>query len=318
MSTALILSDGKPGHENQSKALAEGLGFSFRILPCVYPKKAKKTLSYLCDHLGLSIDLAGILPEATKLIEAERPALLIGTGSNTFYSLKLLRKKFNIPCVAVLTPSGYSLKGFDAVLAPSFDNPPSHENVIVVPTNLTPARPDFYREQTTAFLERYTPEKPRAVGVIIGGKNPIADVTPEWLKTQLDQIFAATPDCEHWVTTSRRTSPEAEAVIDSFPFDYSLIFSREKFNPIPAFVTKCERLFVSADSTGMLSEAVAVGEAKVEVLDNLTVSTGKFARFVDLLCEEGYAHRFDGSIGISDRKVDLAPIFADLKIRLGL
>ena len=73
MSTALILSDGKPGHENQSKALAEGLGFSFRILPCVYPKKAKKTLSYLCDHLGLSMDLAGILPEATKLIEAERP-----------------------------------------------------------------------------------------------------------------------------------------------------------------------------------------------------------------------------------------------------
>jgi hypothetical protein len=68
----------------------------------------------------------------------------------------------------------------------------------------------------------------------------------------------------------------------------------------------------------MLSEAVAVGEAKVEVLDNLTVSTGKFARFVDLLCEEGYAHRFDGSIGISDRKVDLAPIFADLKMRLGL
>ena len=318
MATALILSDGKPGHENQSKALAEGLGLSFRVLSCVYRKKAKKTLSYLCDRLGLSPDLAEILPEAEALIDAECPALLIGTGSNTFYSLKLLRKKFNIPCVAVLTPGGYSLNGFDAVLAPSFDNPPHRDNVIAVPTNLTPARPDFYREQTDAFLERYTPKNPRAVGVIIGGKNPIADVTPEWLKTQLEQIFAATPDCEHWVTTSRRTSPEADAVIDSFPFDYSLIFSREKFNPIPAFVTRCERLFVSADSTGMLSEAVAVGSAKVEVLDNLTVTTGKFARFVDMLCTEGYAHRFDGSAGISDRKVDLAPIFADLKIRLGL
>lgn len=316
MDTALILSDGKPGHENQSKALAEGLGLSFQIQPCVYPKKIKKTLSYLYDRLGIRTDLVGIEQEIVQRIATERPKLLIGAGSNTFYSLKVFSRKFGIPCVAILTPRGYNLKGFDAILAPSFDNPPSYANVIRIPTNLTPARPDFYQSQTQAFLERYQPKKKRAVGVIIGGKNPIADVTSEWLKQQLDQLFAATPECEHWVTTSRRTSPEAEAVVDSFPFDYSLIFSREKFNPIPAFVTQCERLFVTAESTGMLSEAVAIGASKVEVLDNLTVKTGKFARFVDHLCAEGYAHRFDGGLGVADRKVDLAPIFEDLKIRL--
>lgn len=318
MATALILSDGKPGHENQSKALAEGLGLSFDILPCVYPSKAKKTLSLLCDKIGCPADLAGVLPEASSKIQALRPVVLIGAGSNTFYSLKFLRKKFNLPCVAILTPRGYALDGFDAILAPAFDNPPQKPNVIKIPTNLTPARPDFYREQTETFLERYTPKKPRAVGVIIGGKNPIADVEPQWLKTQLEQLFAATPDCEHWVTTSRRTSPEADAVIDTFPFDYSLIFSREKFNPIPAFVTQCERLFVTAESTGMLSEAVAVGTSNVEVLDNLTVTTGKFARFVDMLCSEGYAHRFDGSVGSANRKVDLLPLITELKARLNL
>ncbi len=318
MATALILSDGKPGHENQSKALAEGLGLSFKLLPCVYPKKVKKTLSLLCDRLGMMPDLTGVLPEAKALIEAERPAVIIGAGSNTFYSLKLLRKRFNIPCVAILTPRGYSLKGFDAILAPAFDNPPQRENVIAIPTNLTPAQPEFYREQTEAFLARYTPKKPRAVGVIIGGKNPIADVEPQWLKAQLEQLFAATPDCEHWVTTSRRTSPEADAVIDTFPFDYSLIFSRERFNPIPAFVTKCERLFVTAESTGMLSEAVAVGTSHVEVLDNLTVTTGKFARFVEMLCTERYAHRFDGTVGDANRKVDLSPILEALRKKLRL
>ena len=316
MATALILSDGKPGHENQSKALAEGLGFSFQIQQCVYPNKAKKTLSYLCDRLGLTPDLTGILPEISARIATERPAILIGAGSNTFYSLKLLRRRFNIPCVAILTPGGYALDGFDAILAPTFDNPPVRPNVIPIPTNLTPARPDFYQTQTAAFFERYTPQKKRAVGVIIGGKNPIADVTAEWLQQQLTQLFAATPDCEHWVTTSRRTSPEADAVIDRFPFDYKLIFSRERFNPIPAFVTQCERLFVTAESTGMLSEAVAIGSAKVEVLDNLSVTTGKFARFVKQLCDEGYAHRFDGTLGDTCRKVDLTPVIERVKAML--
>ena len=137
-------------------------------------------------------------------------------------------------------------------------------------------------------------------------------------KTSLLAVFAATPGCERWVTTSRRTSPEAEAVLAEFPFDYTLLFSQDRFNPIPAFVTQCERLFVTADSTGMLSEAVAIGSAAVEILDNLTVATGKFARFVDNLCAEGYAHRFDGLPGDARRKVNLAPTLAALRTLLRL
>ncbi len=318
MSYALILSDGKPGHENQSKALAEGLGLSYKLVSCVYPSKLLKTLSLLCDRVGIRPDLTGVDAEAEALIAEERPALLIGAGSNTFYSLKRLRKASGLPCIAILTPRGYSLKGFDLILAPAFDNPPLLDNVIAIPTNLTPARPEMYTAQTAAFLERYVPKKERAVGVILGGKNPIADVAPEWLREQLKQLFAATPDCEHWVTTSRRTSPEADAVVDEFPFDYKLIFSRERFNPIPAFVTKCETLFVTAESTGMLSEAVAIGTSSVEVLDNLTVKTGKFARFVESLCTEGYAHRFDGTLGHARRKVDLTNLIAIVKAKLGL
>ncbi len=306
MSYALILSDGKPGHENQSKALAESLGLSFQILPCTFPCKCRKALSYLLDKVGIYCNLTGIRAPA------EKPALLIGTGSNTFYTLKVLKRQLRVPCVALLTPKGYRFSDFDAVLAPAFDRPPELPNVHLLPTNLTPARPDFYVRQTAAFKERYCPQKKRAVGVIIGGKNPIADVTPEWLEGQLKAIFEATPECEHWVTTSRRTSSEAEAVVDAFPFDYKLLFSKDNFNPIPAFVTQCETLFVTAESTGMLSEAVAIGSADVEILDNLEPNAGKFGRFVNSLCEEGYAHRFDGTLGHASRKVDISPIIAQL------
>ncbi len=311
---AFILSDGKPGHENQSKALADGLGLTYDIVPCTYPSRWKKTLSLLLDHLHCKVDLTNV----TKHLPNKKADLLIGAGSNTFYSLSILSKRLGIPCIAILTPKGYRLQNFDIILSPSFDNPPERENILKIPTNLTPARPDFYKEQTDAFFARYTPQKKRAVGVIIGGKNAIADVTGDWLKIQLQQLFDATPDCEHWVTTSRRTSPEADAVIDSFPFDYKLIFSRERFNPIPAFVTQCERLFVTAESTGMLSEAVAIGTSAVEVLDNLNVRTNKFARFVDQLCTKGYAHRFDGTLGLNAQKVDLSSTFETIRQKLNL
>ncbi len=318
MPNALILSDGKPGHENQSKALAEGLGLTARILPCTYPSKMRKAASYLCDRVGCYPDLTGIDRAVREAVEAECPALLIGTGSNTFFSLKRLRRRTGIPCVAVLTPRGYSLSGFDAVVAPAFDLPPKSEKVFEVPTNLTPSRRAFYQAQTEAFRAQYTPKKSRAVGVIVGGKNALADVSPEWLRGQLEAIFACTPDCEHWVTTSRRTSPEAEEVVASFPFDYMLLFSKNTFNPIPAFVSCCERVFVTAESTGMLSEAVAIGESAVEVLDNLPADAGKFARFAEGLYAGGYAHRFDGTLGNAKKKVALEGLFAELRARFGL
>lgn len=317
MKRAIILTDGKPGHENQSKALAAGLGLEAVLLPCTYPCRVRKSLSLLCDRLGIRPDLTGTEACARELA-AQGACCLIGAGSNTFYTLKRLRRRLGLPVIAILTPRGYALSGFDAILAPAFDRPPVRENVIPLPTNLTPARPDFYEAQTAAFLERYVPTKPRAVGIIIGGKNAIADVQAPWLRAQLEALFAATPECEHWVTTSRRTSPEAEAVIRDFPFDYRLLFSEDHFNPIPAFVTRCERLFVTAESTGMLSEAVAIGQSAVEVLDNLAPNAGKFRRFVDGLCAEGYAHRFDGTLGNAKRKVDLTPLFADLRSRLAL
>ncbi|MCI6590131.1 MAG: mitochondrial fission ELM1 family protein [Lentisphaeraceae bacterium] len=317
MKRAIILTDGKPGHENQSKALAAGLGLEAVLLPCTYPCRVRKSLSLLCDRLGIRPDLTGT-EAAARDLAAQGAVCLIGAGSNTFYTLKRLRQRLGLPAIAILTPRGYALSGFDAILAPAFDRPPVRENVIPLPTNLTPARPDFYEAQTAAFLERYVPAKPRAVGIIIGGKNAIADVQAPWLRAQLEALFAATPECEHWVTTSRRTSPEAEAVIREFSFDYRLLFSEDHFNPIPAFVTRCERLFVTAESTGMLSEAVAIGQSAVEVLDNLAPNAGKFRRFVDGLCAEGYAHRFDGSLGNAKRKVDLTPLFADLRSRLAL
>lgn len=308
---ALILTDGKAGHENQSRALAQGLDCSSDVVKTTYPTRFHKALSYAADRLGLRTD---------SLFRCALPAVgynvIICTGSNTFYPGKVLAWRLGIPVIANLYPRGYKLD-FDCILSPEFDNPPSRENIIVLPVNLTPVRPDFYAEQTAAFRVRHPISGP-AVGVIIGGPNAAADLSPEWMRTQLEEIFRATEGKQRWVTTSRRTPAETEAVVDSFPFDYKLIYSRDTFNPIPAFVSLCDTLYVTAESTGMLSEAVSQGTASVEILFNIRRPKSKFARFVRNLSRDGYARIFgEGSLERANRKVRLGPVFDQVDRLIG-
>jgi len=95
--------------------------------------------------------------------------------------------------------------------------------------------------------------------------------------------------------------------VDRLPFDFKIIYSRDQFNPIPAFVMLCETLFVTSDSTGMISEAVTRGSARVEIIMNLRRQRSKFGRLVRNLEREGCVHVFADAPGDARRKIDLAP-----------
>jgi mitochondrial fission protein ELM1 len=296
----LIVSDGKPGHVNQSKALCEGLGLGYDLAEVRYRTRLHKACSYLCDRVGV---------RAAGLFEAHVPpgafAAVVGTGSTAFYPAKVLARRRHLPVAAILSPRGYR-QDFDCIVAPAFDRPPARPNIVTIPVNLTPTNEAFYTRSVDAFRERHTPRRP-ATGVIIGGPNPFAAMPVDALERDFTRLFAATEGCERWVTTSRRTPPEVDALVDRFPFDYRLVFSRDTFNPVPAFVMLCETLFVTSDSTGMISEAVTRGTAAVEILMNLRDTGSKFGRLVCNLAAAGSVHVFDGTLGQARLKIDLAP-----------
>ena len=297
----LILTDGKAGHENQSKAFARALGYDFDLVEIHFKSAFHKALSYLFDRLGIhSLGLFKSIPDKNS-----NYAAVLGTGSGTFYAAKSLARKMGVTCGVVLYPRGYRIASFDCVLAPAFDRPSPAPNVITIPVNLVASDEAFYAAGTEAFRARYTPSEKPAVAVIVGGPNKCSTMSADWMKAQLERIFADTPDAEHWVTTSRRTPPEVEAVVDSFPFDYKLLYSKDHFNPIPAFVQLASTLYVTAESTGMISESCTFGTAEVRVLDNLKPGPHKFRRFVEDLVHGGYV---DGA-----RKVDLSEQFAQAR-----
>ena len=289
MGKVLILTDGKAGHENQSKAFARALGCEFDLVEIHFKSKLAKALSYLLDWLGVLNTNLTDLTDSTK----RDYVAVIGTGSGTFYAAKAVAKKLGVKCGVVLYPRGYNVKSFDCVLAPAFDRPKAAANVIEIPANLVANDEAFYSKGIEDFKAHYGKcsnggmlECSNAEAVIIGGPNKCSTMTPEWMKAQLDAIFNSKPQTsnlkpEFWVTTSRRTPPNVEAVVDSYPWNYKLLYSKDHFNPIPAFVKLAKKLYVTAESTGMLSEACTFGSAEVVALDNLNPGPHKFRRFVD-------------------------------------
>ena len=302
---AIVLTDGKAGHENQSKAFARALGLDFQLVSVKFKSPFHKMLSYLFDRLG--IRTVGLLHGLDELLNSPTPPLphsstIIGTGSGTFYAAKALARRLGARCGVVLYPRGYDLSSFDCILAPSFDNPAKLPNVIEIPANLVANDAAFYEKGVAAFKERYHGATDNLVGVIVGGPNKCSTMTVEWMKSRLDEIFAANNGASLCVTTSRRTPADVEALVDSYPWAYKLIYSKDHFNPIPAFVQLAKKLYVTAESTGMLSEACTFGNAEVVALDNLKPGPHKFRRFVENLRRDGYV---DGC-----RKVDLSAEFS--------
>ena len=347
MGKVLILTDGKAGHENQSKAFARALGCDYDLVEVHFKSKALKALSYLLDRVGVrTLRLLKVEADSCPLVKdvisisrtsgletASTFCAVIGTGSGTFYAAKAVAKRLGVKCGVVLYPRGYHLASFDCVLAPAFDRPKKAPNVIEIPANLVANDEAFYEKGVAAFAEKSgfqisdfksqssdDGKSKNAIAVIIGGPNKCSTMTPAWMKARLDEIFALrnrtieqseqSNNLSFWVTTSRRTPPEVEAVVDSYPWDYKLLYSKDHFNPIPAFVKLAKRLYVTAESTGMLSESCTFGTAEVVALDNLKPGPHKFRRFVEDLRAAGYV---DGN-----RKVDLSAQFAEARRLMGL
>ena len=176
----LILTDGKAGHENQSKAFARALGYDFDLVEIHFKSAFHKALSYLFDRLGIhSLGLFKSIPDKNS-----NYAAVLGTGSGTFYAAKSLARKMGVKCGVVLYPRGYRTASFDCVLAPAFDRPSPAPNVITIPVNLVASDEAFYATGTEAFRARYTPSEKPAVAVIVGGPNKCSTMSADWMKAQ--------------------------------------------------------------------------------------------------------------------------------------
>jgi hypothetical protein len=280
------------GHQNQSIALAKHLQAHYDVLHVSFTCKLFKALSYALDWFGF---YTKSIVRFESNVEAHYDAIVCA-GSGTYYAAKVLARELSCKSICMMLPKGYRYD-FDLIFAQAHDAPKPQENIVTIPANMSFIEPKGL----------FCPNR-KSIGVIVGGSNASLKMETSRLKTQLDFIFYAFKDYEIAVTTSPRTPKEVETLLENYPFAYRVLFSQNPINPIADFLTHCEVVFITMDSTSMLSEAISYGHAFVEILPLKSSKNTKFDTFCAYLETEGYAHIFNNTTGTSDRKIDFSAL----------
>ena len=254
MKRILIISDGTPGHLNQSIAFCKIKKISYDILEVKFKLKIFKLFSYILDKFDRYSDE---LFKDYKKYNFDFYDAVVSTGSGTYYFNKFISKTYNLKSIALMLPKSYKYSDFDYIVAQKHDNPPQLENIITVPFNLSYTVP-----------KNIIKSKEKSIGIIIGGDNSTFTMDVENIKNVLNLIFKNYDGYLKYVTTSRRTSRQIEDLLSEYEFDYKLIYSvTPTINPIPDFINLCSELFITIDSTSMLSEARANSDADISIIE---------------------------------------------------
>ena len=321
---ALILSDGRKGHENQSIAFCElkGLdffGLYFKIFKYDFGEGGTaadlKNGSNLNSpalnspaapngtNSGAVSDSANLDAVSDRNLNFADFDLFVGAGSTIYYALKFYARRYAKPSIALMYPKGYR-KDFSVIIAGAHDRPKPRANLKISPVSLSFSRPQgLYRPQR------------KSIGFIIGGPNSCFEMGDEILK-QIEGVRAQFADCEFALTTSPRTPQATESALEKLGWDYSVIYSRELVNPIGDFLAQCEWVFISEDSVSMISEAASNGSANVAILSlKRKVAHNKFDDFISALVSTGHARRYsEGAKLKKTAKYDLKAFVREIKI----
>jgi uncharacterized protein len=256
-----ILTDGKPGHENQSLGLAEAIGRRLPVEITLRPIKERNLISSIF-----------------KKDTAPRPDLVIGAGHGVHHHLLQRSRQAGVPSVVLMKPS-LPLSLFTVVLVPEHDfiGKPVPAGIIT----------------TKGALNRVSPpgDQPRSGGLfLIGGES----AAHGWDGTAtLDAIGRIVSGHGEWkLTDSRRTPP---GFIDELraqnPSVQVFPHQETKRDWLPAQLAAAAEVWVTEDSASMVYEALTSG-ARVGLLAVPRKKRSRVAAGIDQLVEKGYITHF--------------------------
>jgi mitochondrial fission protein ELM1 len=185
--------------------------------------------------------------------------------------------------------------------------PPRHDGLIgpnVVNTRgaLHHVTPEKIEQAIAEQSERYPDlnsikKNQPIIGVLIGGSNATATLTPEKSRTLIETLLkvAAEENAQLWITASRRTGNENIAAMETALAGTTHWFwNNEGPNPYHAILGMADYLIVTGDSVSMVSEAASTGKP-VYTLD-FDGYSGRLNDFHSALREEGVTRSFEGKL----------------------
>lgn len=228
--------DGKAGHDNQSRGLANAI---------------LKISSGICHELpaltaprAIMNYLAGSYPPGAG---KQTPVFIIGAGHGTHLSILCAQRAYGGKSVVLMKP-GLPTSWFDYCLIPDHDDPEDKANIIVTRGALNTITPSANHDNTRGLI-------------MVGGPSKHYNWDNEGLMKQITGITGHNPDISWAITDSQRTPVITREALQAFVADNIKYYAHDRTGRdwIPEQLAKTGCVWVTADSVSMIYEALTSG-----------------------------------------------------------
>lgn len=299
--TLWVLSDGRKGHENQSKGVAEALA---RRSPATIETKHLRLAPWAAALPGAVLwrliagaggGAAFVLAEGAEHLVPPFPDAVLGAGRRIAPITAWLKQRYGVPAVQVMEPH-LPARAFDALVIPSHDLRPGAApapnvlETIGAPNRLSAS---VIAEAGAPWGTRFGALRQPRLAVMIGGPSRSAKFTGQD-EAALEAALLGLADTHGLIISGSPRTPEgllrrlATRLKDSFIWD-----GRGK-NPYPGLLGHVDAVLVTEDSVSMASEAASTG-LPVHVFQ-ITRTAPKIRRFHESLAGRGASRVFRGTI----------------------
>jgi mitochondrial fission protein ELM1 len=260
-----VVSDGKPGHVNQSLGLAESLA------------RATPTEVHTLPALPARRAWLALLLKRMPGIPFPAPDLIIGAGHATHPTLLAARRARGGRAVVLMKPS-LPRRWFDLCILPRHDGIATDACTLVTEGAINRVRPAAARDANRGLL-------------LVGGVSPHFEWDSDAVQVQIKSILARTPDTHWTLTTSRRTPADFLAQLSAAPNLDIIPHTATPPDWLPAQLSRSGTVWVTPDSASMVFEALTAG-ADVGVFDLPAKPKSRVGRTIAQLADAQRITRF--------------------------
>lgn len=304
-----VISDGKPGHENQSIGIAEHIPGSEIIL---LRHNLKESFSEGLFRLRLRIfgsSVRGAVPllrfafddSEIDRLNKHSPKAIISAGTLSAGLNFLAGKLTGAKTCVIMQPSMLPLDMFDLAIIPEHDNPIDSPKIVKTLAAPNRVSEKFLSEEADKWWSEL-PTGPKVISWIIGGPSGSADFDEKHVLGGLLEtlVWAGQRGWQVWLSTARRTPETLEEgisrIIKGYPsLTYALLWHTDHRNPLYAMFERSKVAVVTSDSVSMIAEAASAGKGPIvyraSVSGKRKGNVTKQDRMVERLIAEGYGMR---------------------------
>ncbi len=265
-----VISDGKPGHLNQSLGLAEALT---RATPAEVHTLPALPAWRACVSLLLKHGPGNTLPP---------PDLVIGAGHATHLTLLAARRARGGRTVVLMTPS-LPRRWFDLCVIPEHDGLAADSQTLVTEGALNRIRASADRDMQQDLLRQGL--------FLIGGVSPHFEWDSDAIGLQIKSILARAPELHWTLTTSRRTPADFLSQLPPHPKLSIVPHTATSPDWLPGQLARSGTVWVTPDSASMVFEALTAGAA-VGVFDLPVNPKSRVGRAIARLADAQRITRF--------------------------